>query len=147
MNYEKLKADLLYKADLEEVAKGNRSGLEDGLRNAPVKQMIDAANYIENNLLPAVKKKNGEKSADYIFFKEVVDYLAWAILLSDRYGQMEMRWIRQKLEIQLLKEHLELLERELQRYTTLEDVLLSSTLDVYAARVKAAVADRLKNKK
>jgi hypothetical protein len=147
MNWNLEKVRLLAKDSLDDLTNGKREKLVRGMKEVPVSRMIDAVNYIDKNLLPAIKKKSGEKSADYEFFKEVIDHLLWAVVIVDRYEALEGRWVHQKLEIQLLREYTEMYEKELQKYTTVEDLLLSSTLDLYADRVKQQAADRLQNKK
>jgi hypothetical protein len=143
-NLEKLR---LQAADtLKDVSNGQLSKLARGMKDVPVARMIDAVNYIDKNLLPAIKKKSGDKSADFEFFTNVIDHLLWAIAIADRYDSLEAKWAGQRLEIQILREHVERLEKELGKYTTLEDLILTASLDVYAERVKKAAEDRLKNK-
>jgi hypothetical protein len=148
MTLEQIKADLLYKDSLDKVVAGDRQRkYTAGMKEVPVKRMIDAVDYIDKNMLPAVKKKKGEGSADYEFFKSVCDFLLWAVVVVDRYEQLESRWVRQKVEIQLLRELVETYEKELSKYTTMEDLLFSSSLDIYARRAKDRAADLLKSKK
>lgn len=148
MTLEQLKADLLYKASLDKVASGERDEkMTAGMRDVPVAKMIHAVNYIDKNLLPAIKKKSGEKSADYEFFKEVIDYLLWAIVIVDRYDHLEGVWIRQKIEKKLLQELNEYYEKELMKYVTMEDLLLGGALDAYAKGVKDRVGNLFKTTK
>ena len=146
MNWNLEKFRLQAADTLKDVSNGELSKLSRGMKDVPVARMIDAVNYIDKNLLPAIKKKSGDKSADFEFFTQVIDYLLWAITIVDRYETMERRWIQKRLEVQLLKEQLELMEKELAKYVAVEDLMLSTTLDVYAERVKKAAEDRLKNK-
>jgi hypothetical protein len=142
---EQIKADLLYKDSLDAIAKGDRDKLAtDGLKGVPVRKMIDAVQYIDKNLLPAVKKKGGEKSADYEFFTGVRDMLIWAVIICDRYDAVEGRLVRKKIEAALYKEWMELYEREITKYCTLEDLLLTDSLNIYAQGIKNRVDD-LKN--
>jgi hypothetical protein len=144
-NLEKLR--LLAKDQLNDISSGKREKLVRAMSDVPVAKMIDAVNFIDKNLLPAVKKKSGDKSADYEFFTNVIDYLLWCIVIVDRYETLEGRWISQKLEIHLLREQCEYLQRELSRYVAMEDLMMSGTMDVYAERVKNAATDRLKKTK
>jgi hypothetical protein len=145
MTLEQIKADLLYKSSLDAIVKGERDKkTTEGMRDVPVRKMIDAIQYIDKNLLPAVKKKGGDKSADVEFFEGVRDMLIWAILITDRYDVLEGKLVRKKIEAALYKEWMELYEKELTKYTTLEDLLLSDALNIYAQGIKNRV-EALKN--
>jgi hypothetical protein len=145
MTLEQIKADILYKDSLDAIGKGERDKkATNGVRDVPVRKMMDAIQYIDKNLLPAVKKKSGDKSADYEFFTEVRDMLIWAILICDRYDALEGRWVRKRIEAALYKEWNELYEKELMKYTTLEDLFLTDALNVYAKGIKNRV-DEIKN--
>lgn len=144
MNWNLEKQRLLAKDTLKDVSNGQLSKLARGMRDVPVSRMIDAVNYIDKNLLPAIKKKSGDQSADYKLFVEVIDHLLWAVVIVDRYDHLEGLWRGQRLEITVLREIMATMERELAKYNALEDLSLSSALDLYAERIKAAAEDRLK---
>jgi hypothetical protein len=146
MNWNLEKQRLLAADRLKDISEGDRQKMVKGMKDVPVAKMIDAVNFIDKNLLPAVKKKSGDKSADYEFFTNVIDYLLWAIVIADRYDALEGRWVRQRMQIKLLEEQLDLVEKELLKYTTLEDLFFTSGLDEYAKRIKDAAADRLTKK-
>jgi hypothetical protein len=110
-----------------------------GLSDIPVKQMLDQLQRIENEFLPAVRKK--AKPVEVEFFEELARSLAFAIILSDRYEYLYGRFLNSRIDVALLKDRLVLSERELTRYTTMEDLMLSDSLDSYAK----AIAARVKN--
>jgi len=148
MSLEKIKADLLLRQSLEDVAKSVRDKkIGRGVNDIPVKKIIDAVDYIEKNLLPAVKKKGGEASADYEFFSSLIKYLLYAIVVTDRYDYLEGKYVRKLIEGQIQREHMELMERELRKYNALEDLYLTDALDLYAQRIKDAAQDRLDKEK
>jgi hypothetical protein len=148
VNLDEIKAKFFQQAALEDISEGGRDRrLIEGMRDVPVKKILDAIDYIDKNLLPAVKKKGGDKSADFLFFSSIVDYLLWAVTIADRYDALESRWVRQKLEIQLLKDWNAFYEGELQKYTTLEDLLLTDALDRYADAIKKRSEDLKKRYK
>ena len=141
---EKIKADLLLKASLEDIAKGERDRkIGRGVSDIPVKKIIDAVDYIDKQLLPAIRKKSGESSADFEFFQSVQKHLLYCIAVTDRYEYLQGRYVRLKVEHQLTLEHLQLMERELEKYNALEDLYLTDALDLYAQRVKDAARDRM----
>lgn len=117
-----------------------------GLSGIPVKKMIDQAIYIDEELLPKIKKKGGEKSADYIFFQEVKENLLYAIMLADRHDHLWLRNTQLKVSHQIALENIAILEGELQKYTTLEDLFYSDALDKYADVIKKRAAELLKKK-
>lgn len=145
MTLEQLKADLLYKDSLDATAKGDRDKHAlAGARDVPVRKMMDAIQYLDKNLMPAVKKKGGDKSADFEFFTGLRDLLIWAILITDRYDALEGRLVRKRIEAALYKEWMELYEKELTKYTTLEDLFLTDALNIYARGISNRV-DEIKN--
>ena len=121
-----------------EEAKQESEKLAKGLRDIPVKQMFDQLQYIEKELLPAVKRKNRE--ADVQFFEGVCRSLAYAIILCDRYEHLHLKFLNSRVDIALLRDHLSVSERELERYTTMEDLILSDSMNKYAE----AIAERVK---
>ena len=147
MNWNLEKMRLMAEDSLKDLTNGQRDKMVKGMHEVPVAKIIDAVNFIDKNLLPAVKKKSGDKSIDYEFFTNVIDYLLWAVVIVDRYDHLEGHWHGQRLEISILREQLERYERELTKYVTIEDLMFTATMDVYAQRVKDAAADRLKSKK
>jgi hypothetical protein len=145
-----LKADLLARATLNELTQEEKelnAKLAKGVEDIPVKRMMDQILYIRNELLPGIERKRGKSSPDYEFFAGVADSLIYAIIMADRFGGIEAQNTRLRIYSQLQRDHVELLERELQKFTTLEDLFYSSALDRYADMVKSRVDNLLKDKK
>lgn len=146
---DKIKHDLLLKNAIREKTPDERERIKKqaaGLAGIPVRKMMDEALYIDEELLPRVKKKGGEKSADYIFFSEVKDSLLYAILLADRHDFLWRSNTELKIRYQLALDHIALLESELQKYTTLEDLFYSDALNDYADSIKKRAEAMLKRK-
>lgn len=61
--------------------------------------------------------------------------MAFAVILIERYDYLYGRFINSRIDVALLKDRLEMTERELQRYTTMEDLYLSDFLNRYADTV------------
>ena len=148
-----MKAELLHKAQLADLvddgtARKEKARRAAGLSDVPVSQMIDQAIYIRDELLPAVeKKKGGRESADYEFFANVFRSLLYAIVLSDRYDFLNREVQHGKFAGVLVRERVEYLERELLKYTTLEDLYHSDALDLYAQGIKNRAEELLKRRK
>jgi hypothetical protein len=148
-NLDKIKADLQAKAALEGLAEGDSSAMgkmRRELERAPIKVMIDQVNYIDKNLLPAIKKKGGETSADYVFFKSLCDSLLWAVLIKDRFDLAQRLYGSKVLELEVTRGIADTYKRELEKYTTTEDVWLTEALSFVIDGLKAR-AEALLNKK
>jgi hypothetical protein len=145
MNFEQIKADLLHKATIDGLVKeGADKRITPSMDDIPVKRMIDQVNYIDKELLPAIKKKSGDKSADYEFFSSVIKSLLHSIVVVDRWETLNRRWIHQLIELKLCREHLLILETELRKYHAMEDIYLVDGLRLYAERIKKHADDLLK---
>lgn len=148
MSLEKYKADLLARASLEELTAEERERIKHlapGLKDIPVKKMIDAALYIREQLLPQIEKKSGKRD-DYKFFDGVADSLLWAIMLADRYRSMELMFGATKVSYQLLIERVALLERELAKYDAARDVMYTDSFDHYMRAIATRAEDLLRKK-
>lgn len=149
---DKLKRELIEKNRLWAIANPLEADayskkLAEGIRDIPVRQMLDQLNYIEKELLPAIQKKKG-KEEDYKFFESVGRSLAYAVILLDRYDYLYGKFINSRIESVLLRDQLKMSEKELERYCTMEDLLLSDCMNKYAEGVAARVkTDILRLKK
>jgi hypothetical protein len=150
---EKKKAEFLHRAQVEDMVDDKEQRQEKarraaGLSDIPVSRMIDNAMYIRDQLLPQIeKKKGGKEGSDYEFFTQVFRSLLYAVVLSDRYDFLNRELQHGKLIGVILKERVEYFERELLKYTTLEDLFHGDALDRYAQGVKNRAEDLLKGKK
>jgi hypothetical protein len=136
MNFEQIKADLLHKATIDGLVKdGVGEKVTPSMDDIPVKRMIDQVNYIDKELLPAIKKKSGAASADYEFFSGVIKSLLHAIVTVDRWESLERRYVNQLIQLNLCKEHLVILEVELRKYQAMEDLYLRPGFNIYHDRV------------
>jgi hypothetical protein len=133
---EELKNELLAKHRMDalvnpEQHKEQTERLAKGLRDIPVRQMIECMQYLESEMMPAVKKKKGEDSADYKFFYNCWKCMGYAVMLADRYDYLHLRYMYAIIDKTLLTEHLALAEKELAKYCNAEDVFLSDFADQY----------------
>jgi hypothetical protein len=147
---EKLRQEILAKMAVDLVTEAGREKQAKtilGMEDLPVNKMMKAVQYIENNLLPAVKKKSGDKSPDFVFFEDVAKMLLHAIIIHDRYREMERRYVNARIDRELLRERLALTEREMDKYATMEDLWLSESLDHISKGVRARAESLLEGKK
>jgi hypothetical protein len=134
--------NLIDKAKIENLAAGRKFNLED----IPLRKFYEQAQYIEKTLLPAIEKKSGAKSADYEFFTSVYKSLLYAIMIVDRDKHIIMKWQHCNQLNSFLQQRVDLAERELLKYTTMEDLYITGALDHIAAGVAQRVDDLLTNK-
>lgn len=139
---EEIKRSLLEKHQLDVLTNPEKTRDKDqrlvkAMRDIPVSKFIEQVLYFRNEMLPAIEKKKGKTSPDYIYFEGVERSLLWAITCVDRYEYLAAKFTGQKITLQIQEENLALLERELAKFQALEDIFLTDALDRYAAGVKS----------
>lgn len=114
--------------------------------DVPIREFYDKAQYIEKTLLPAVERKSGKKSVDYQFFEQTFKALLYGAIMIDR-NDMLIRKVQQlKQQIDILQARVDISERELLKYTTLEDLMLTESNDRLAASIARKIENSLKEK-
>jgi hypothetical protein len=126
----------------ENLAAGKKFRLDE----IPLRKFFDQAQYIEKTLLPAIEKKIGNKSADYQFFKEVYRSLLYAVMLADRDRTLIMKLQHEKQYNSFLQARADLAEKELLKYTTMEDIWATDAMDKISVGIRNRVEDLLTNK-
>lgn len=122
------------------LAAGGKFRLED----IPIKKFYDQAQYLDNSLLPAIEKKNGRDSEDYKYFAEVYKSLLYAVCIVERNNSLILKIQHTNQFNALLQTRVDIAERELLKYSTMEDLILTGAMDHIAAGVTARVKDLLK---
>ena len=141
-------ASAQWKADISELTKERHESLQKVMDAMPGGKIRSQILYLENNILPAVKaKRGGEGSADYVFFKSLIDSLKWALVMYDRNDRLMRESSLLRLRSVIMEQQLELSERELQKYTSLEDLYLSECLDHIDRGVRAKIEREVNGKK
>ena len=149
---EEIKRSLLEKHQLDVITNPEKSRDRDqrmikAMRDIPVSKFIEQVLYLRNEMLPAIEKKKGKTSPEFVFFESVERSLLWAITCVDRYEFLAMKYTSQKVTNQIQEENLALFERELSKFQALEDIFLTDALDRYAEGVKAKAGAMLAGKK
>lgn len=139
-NTSDLLQQLRQKVMAENLAKesaGETRKLVDALELVPQKKMLNDAQYLLNDLLPRIVQKHGDKSEEYKFFRGLVDTIMWSLFIMGRYENMLQKLQHIQLLAEIYKSRMELAERELLNYTTVEDLTLADTLkDIQASVLK-----------
>lgn len=147
-NIEKIRADLWLKSALREARdnadKDSKNRIRSRIENLPISQIMDQAQHIENVLLPRIEKKDGPNNEYYLFFAAVFKSLLYAVTIVDRLEYADYRYIQCKIQLEFYREQTERLERELMKYSTLEDLYLSDGLAVMAEGIKKRAIEKLK---
>lgn len=113
--------------------------LKDGLIDMPISKMWSQVQYLQNHVLPQAKEKLGEESESYQFYKGLVDSLLWAINIQSRYDALQLKYSREKYQHHIVFENYLAMEKELLKYTTLEDLYTS----MLAAGIEKATAKQV----
>jgi hypothetical protein len=118
-----------------------------GVADIPVNRIIEQALYLENELLPRMEKSRGKAHVDYKFFEGIIKSLLWCITMADRSDYMQRAIAKERLLREYYQAHSEACERELLKYTTIEDLFLCDALDRVGEGIKKRAAELLtKNK-
>lgn len=138
---DQVKARLLEEMAMQELINPVKRELSDkilaqGIRDIPVRKFLEQQQYIEKELLPAIEKKKGRGSTDYVFFEAVGKSLTWAIILCDRYDYQQRMFLNAKIDSKIARELAADLEQELSKFETLEELFFAGGLDRYAEGVK-----------
>ncbi len=114
------------------------------LEDIPLKKFYEQAEYIENVYLPKLEQTRGKESGDYKFFVEMYRSLVYAVMIVDR-GDRLIRQCQQLKQFNtFLQQRADLAERELSKYTAMEDLLMTDGMDKIAAAVKQRIEDTFK---
>lgn len=116
------------------------------LHEIPARRFMDQAQYIENEMLPAVEKKMGKDSVQYKYFREIFDSLLYSIMVKDRENNLLNKLTQLQQQNLILTNRLAFCEQELLKYATMEDLYLTEAHFHIAAGVKQRAADLLTKK-
>lgn len=144
----KLLADAQWKADLSEVEKARYKESMKILEGMPGGKIRSQIQYIEKTLLPAVESRRGGKaSPDYVFFESLISSLRWCLVLYERVDALMRADTLMQLERQVLLERVQLYEKELNKFTTLEDLYMREMFEVYDRGVQERLRSVFEAKK
>lgn len=106
-----------------------------GLKKVPTSTVIDQAQQLEHQILPALEKKYGITHEQYTYWKGVLDSLNWLLHVMDYLERLERRLMRVQHQLKYYQDLAVKLEQELQHYTTVERYL---TIDLLNKAMKDA---------
>jgi hypothetical protein len=109
--------------DLYERMRKARTALPEAILEKTMQQI--------HSMLPDAEKKYGANHPTYLFYVDLLLICAWCARYKGMIGQANQVISNQKLEIEILRRQLQLAEKELNRFETVDDLLLTGTLDHY----------------
>jgi len=115
----------------------NQAKLVDGLKKVEVGAMIDQAQQLDTQIIPAIIRKHGDQSAEAMFWKGVLDTIIWAMYLVDHSDSLNRQLIRTQHMLGYYQNFGREMQEELNYYTTLERFITEDQL-------KKAIQDEIK---
>jgi hypothetical protein len=106
----------------------NQAKLVDGLKKVEVAAMIDQAQQLDTQIIPAIIRKHGDQSAEARFWKGVLDTIVWAMYLVDHSDSLNRQLIRTQHMLGYYQNYDRELQQELNYYTTLERFITEDQL-------------------
>ena len=147
---ENIKSELWLRSSLRAVrdeAQGEvNAKIAKGIEQIPIRQIYEQALYIEISLLPKIEEKSGKESSDYKRFRGIFLSLLWSIAILDRFEFIQKEVTRTKQLLEFYIDANATLEKELSKYVTAEDLLMSDGFDRYADAIKVRAEQLLKSK-
>jgi hypothetical protein len=123
------------------VKKTPEQKLHEGLKVIPESQMLKVVQVLHHQYLPKVVAARGESHSDTLFFQEIRDCLLWALLVMEKYNDLNLNYSNQRLLLDFYQNRCRLIEKELDKYNALEDLEVQNALDDY----RSVILERAKN--
>jgi hypothetical protein len=114
-------------ANLTTMTPEEQDRLQRGLELIPVHKVINLIQYLQNNILPQVLKRNGEAHQDYKNFSAIINALVWSVNTNGYHERLMMELSNERMLCEFYRNKCLFYERELTRYTTQEDLLYGET--------------------
>ena len=136
----RMKEQLMSNANLRNLiyeSLDNQAKLVDGLKKVEVGAMIDQAQQLEKQIIPAIIEKHGENSSQFKFWKGVLDTIIWAMYLVEHSDSLNRQLIRTQHMLGYYQNYNRELQQELTYYNTLERFITEDQL-------KKAIQDEIK---
>ena len=103
------------------------SSFNRAFQEIPQVKFLNNAQYLSNVVLPELANKRGTDSSSYKMYFEIFECLMYALKIIDRDQQLNVRLSNDKLLIEFYLKRILFYESELQKYTTMENLLFTET--------------------
>jgi hypothetical protein len=127
--------------NLVELTQEQQRDLVQGLKNVPISKMVQQIQYLQQQMLPQAEKKYGRDNENYKFYQGIVDTLIWSTFILDRYQTLETKYHNQNMMLKFYQQQCTFQEKELLKYTTIEDLILSDSLNDYSTAIGKRLQD------
>lgn len=117
------------------------------LHEIPARRFMDQAQYLENVILPQIEKRGGYDTEQFKYFHEIIQSLLFAIMVKDRENNILNKCQQLQQINMILSARNVFLEKELLKYSTVEDLFLTESLSYIEKGVVNRAADLLTKKK
>lgn len=110
-----------------------QKALVNGIKKVPQAKIIDQAQQLEHKILPAILQKAGGDTSNenYQYWRNVLDSLNWLLHITDYAIRLEERVTRIKHNLAYYQQLTVRLERELDKYTTMDRFLTTELITDY----------------
>lgn len=134
--------------NLANQSNGSTDKLINGIKEMPIAKIYQQMQYLQTHVLPQALQKLGADSESYKFYQGLLHSLAWAIYVQEELNFLKLKYSRERVVGKIFKDMYEAMEKELQRYTTLEqlyaqmatdsikDGMVNNALDIVRAQQK-----------
>lgn len=125
---------------------GNSQPLYNAMAVVPEAKIWGLVQWMHEVILPKVLQHRGAESAEYKNYEGIRDALIWAMYICNASEQQQLKIGNDKMLIEFLQQRCALLDRELTRYTTAEQLLATDSVQLYQKSIVARAIDMLETK-
>lgn len=118
--------------------------LYSGMAAVPENKMWHDAQYLINDLLPRIEKGKGADSAEYKFFRGLLETIVWCLNIRQWHDKLQLAYNHEKLLRGIYQEKAELYESELLKYKTVEELTRAEALEEFRKAVLTRSEDFMK---
>jgi len=126
---------------------GDTQQLHNGMAVVPESTMWRLLTWLQDELLPKIEQHRGKDSDEYKNHVGIRDAVIWSLYIAGQYENLLAKNTRDR---QLLGYYVDAnarLEKELLKYTTIEELLTSDAIEVFKQSIVSRALDILSNKK
>ncbi len=134
-------------ANLVKQSNGDTQPLHNTLAAVPESAMWSLVTWLHEEILPKVLLHRGADSIEYLNYVAVRDAVIWSLVIMQQYENVLMKRGRDR---QLLKYYIEenaKLESELQKYTTIEQLISNDAIAAFRQSIVSKAVGILNTKK
>jgi len=126
---------------------GNTQQLHNGMAVVPESTLWALVQWMQEVQLPKIEQHRGKDSIEYKNYTGIRDAVIWSLYIAGQYENLLAKNTRDR---QLLGYYVEAnarLEKELLKYTTIEELLTSDAIEVFKQSIVSRALDILNVKK